>query len=429
MNIVNLIEKKKNGMSLLKEEIEYFINGYLSGEMLDIQASSLVTLMGLKGLNADELIALTLAMANSGDKMNLSDIGNNIVDKHSTGCVGEKSTFILVPIMSALNVQTAKISSNGMSGGTITKLKSIPKFNADITIEKFKENIKLIGLGIMNQASNIAPAEEKMYYLRNMIGLTDNIPLIAASLISIKLATGNDKIVYHIACGNSSYIKNKEMGIKLAKMVSLLGKRLNKEVISVLINTKEPQGYSIGNILEIKEVVQALKNGEMAPDLEETVLTLGGEMLKLAGKGNNLMHNEKIIKEMLKTGNAYKRFVEMVEQQEGDISYLEDLEKLKKAKHIMPILSVENGYVKSIDADMIGSLVRYLNTNDEGKIEYEVGIELKKKIGDKVEVGEPLAYLHINDEDKIKKSSNIIIEAYEISQKPVDRKTIILDII
>lgn len=268
------------------------------------------------GMTEKEIISFAIAMSESGDKINLDDIGKDVVDKHSTGGVGDKVTLMLMPIISALDIPIAKISSRGMgiAGGTIDKFESIPGYNTEISIEEFKNNIKEYGVGILNQSKNLNPAENKMYKLRNEIACTDCIPIISASLMSIKLATGSKNIIFEITYGNGTYIKTKEQARKLARILKIIGKKLNKGVMCVITNMDEPLGYAIGHNLEIVEAINALK-GSVPLDLGDVVVTQGSMILSLATGNKNLKNNELTIKEVIRTGKAYEKFVQMVAAQ------------------------------------------------------------------------------------------------------------------
>ena len=287
MDITSIIRKKCEKKELTPDEIKYFVGKYARGEINDAQAAGLISFIYANGITEDEILVLCKAMGESGDTINLNEISSNIVDKHSTGGVGDKATLILMPVMAALDVPVAKISSRGygISGGTIDKLESIPGFRTDISIDEFIKNIKENNLCIMGQNFNFAPVEQKLYKLRTQLGYTNSLPLIAASLLSLKLAVGCDKLVFDITCGNGTYIKTYDEAKKLAKLLIRLGKRLDKKVACVITNMNEPLGYSIGHNLEMKETIMAL-NGKMPQDLGDVIEALGGVMMSLVSPNN-----------------------------------------------------------------------------------------------------------------------------------------------
>lgn len=433
MDIKTIIIKKRERKELTEDEIRLFVGKYTKGEVTEAQAGALLSYIYKDGMTEDEIIAFTKAMADSGEKINLDDIEGNVVDKHSTGGVGDKVTLILMPTIAALGIPVAKISSRGMgiASGTIDKLESIPGYNTEISIEEFKENIKKIGVGILNQSMNINPVENKMYRLRNEVACTDCLPIIAASLMSIKLATGSDKIVFEITYGNGTYIKTREQAVRLARILKAIAKKLEKDVMCLITNMDEPLGYAIGHNLEMIEAINALK-GKMPQDLGDIVVTIGSMMLSLSTGNKNLKANEKMIKAVLRNGKAYKKFIEMIAIQNGDIGYIENIDQFEKAEFIMPVYCSEDGYIEKIDADMVGSLAQYLGAgrmNDEKKIDRAAGIVLNKKIGDKVKSGEIVAYIHTNDESKVIGATKNLETAFKISKRPIRTTSKIIQII
>ena len=432
MDIRNIINKKRNKIELTDDEIRYFIQKYNRGEVLESQAGALLSYIYLNGLTSREILSLTLAMANSGDKLDLSEISDNIIDKHSTGGIGDKVTLILMPLIAALGLPVAKISSRGLgiSGGTIDKLESIPGFNTEISLEEFEENIRDVGVSIINQTFNLAPAEQKMYKLRNLVSCADSLPLVAASLMSIKLASGSNKIAFDITCGSGTYIKTKEDAKKLGKMLVKLGNQLDKKVGYVISLMDEPLGYSIGHVLEIKETIQCLR-GKMPQDIAEIVVALGSLILELSGKGKNIDENSKIIIDTINSGKALLKFKEMVASQGGNIKYIEQPEEFSKAKYIVPVYGTESGNIEKIDADIVGSIARYLGAgrmNEDNEIDKTAGIVLEKKIGDSIESGGVLAYIHTNDENKVLGATQNLKEAYKLTNKKVVKKSRVLEI-
>lgn len=354
MNILDIIEKKKIGKELSEEEIDYFVEKYAINEIPDYQAAALIMAICINGMTADEILELTIAMAKSGEILDLSDISQNMVDKHSTGGVGDKVTLILFPIIAALDIPVVKMSGRGLgiTGGTADKLESIPGYNINLQMEEVKQNVKDIGISLITQTLNLAPVDKKLYALRDSISCTDSIPLIASSIMSKKIASGANSIVLDVTCGKGSFMKNKEEAKGLAKMMILIGKWAKRETKCVITNMDEPLGYTVGNNLEVVEAVKALK-GEICEDVKEVVLNIGVQMIKLAGCGNDITENKNKILEVINNGKAYNKFKELVEKQGGDISYIEDLQKFEKAPIIMPVLSEEEGYIEMLDAGIV----------------------------------------------------------------------------
>lgn len=433
MDIKTIIAKKRDRKELTRDEIRLFVGKYTKGEVSEAQAGALLSYIYKDGMTEREIIDFAEAMADSGDKIDLSDIEKEVVDKHSTGGVGDKVTLVLIPAIAALGIPIAKISSRGMgiSGGTIDKLESIPGYNTEISIEEFKENIKQNYIGILNQSQNLNPAENKIYRLRNEIACTDCIPIIAASLMSIKLSTGSKNIVFEITYGNGTYIKTKDQAKRLAAILKAIAKKLGKGVMCIITNMDEPVGYAIGHNLEMVEAINSLK-GKMPQDLGETVIAEGSMILALSGYGKNLKANAEKIKEVLRDGKAYEKFVEMIASGGGDTSYIEDTEKFEKAQYVMPVLASNDGFIEQIDADYIGSIANYLGAgrmNDEHKIDRSAGIVLTKKIGDEVTSGEIVAHIYTNDESKVMGATKNLEDAFKISKRPVNVKSRIVDII
>ena len=418
MNIQEIIAKKRDKKELTKEEIKFFVGEYTKGNIADYQASALVMAIYINGMNEEETTNLALAMADSGDILNLSDLGN-VVDKHSTGGVGDKVTLILVPIIASLGVPVAKMSGRGLgyTGGTIDKLEAIPGYNVNISEEDFKENVKKIGISLIGQTLNLAPADKKIYALRDATSTTESIPLIASSIMSKKIAAGANKIVLDVTYGSGAFMKTKEKAQELANMMVKIGKLAKRETVAILTSMEEPLGRNIGNTLEVIEAVEALK-GNFEEDVKNVVLELGSNMLKLAGKGENLEENKLKMIENIKNGKALEKFKELVRNQGGDVSYIEDTNKFKKAKYIIPIILEKEGVIKELKAEEIGKVSVFLGAGrmkKEDKIEAEVGITLNKKIGEIVKKEDIVAYIHANDEEKAKEAVKRLKKIYVLT--------------
>lgn len=429
MRIIDIIEKKREKQELTKQEIEFFITEYTKGNIKDYQASALVMAMFLNGMTKQEITDLTLAMAHSGEILDLSTLGEVIVDKHSTGGVGDKVSLILLPLVSSLEVSVAKMSGRGLgfTGGTVDKLESIPGYQTNLEIEAFIKNVKRIGISMISQTLNLAPADKKLYALRDSISCVESIPLIASSIMSKKIASGAQKIVLDVTVGKGAFMKNREEAKKLANTMIEIGKLANRETICVLTNMNEPLGYAVGNSLEVIEAVKFLR-GDMPGDLKQVVFELGAYMLQLAGKGDNLEENRNKLLENIKNGKAYHKFIELVKNQGGEIAYLENPERFPKASYIEPVYSQENGYIKEIDSKEVGKLAGILGAGrekKEDKIDPSVGIVLTKKVADEVKKNEVLAYIHANQEAKMKEAKERLKEIIKISQNSqIKEKTI-----
>ena len=417
MNILDIIAKKRDGKELTKEEIEFFVKGYTEGSITDYQAAALTMAIYINSMNEREITDLTLAMAYSGDVLDLSTLGE-VVDKHSTGGVGDKITLILMPIVASLGIPVAKMSGRGLgfTGGTVDKLESIPGYNTNVPVEEFIDNVKKIGISLIGQTLNLAPADKKLYALRDTISCTESIPLIASSIMSKKIASGANKIVIDVTSGSGAFMKNVDSAMKLANVMTKIGELAHKETKCIITDMNQPVGHAVGNILEVIEAIKILKGIELPEDIEKIITELGANMLLLANKVSNIEEGKAKILENLKNGKGYEKFIQLVQNQGGDISYIENTDKFNKARFILPIVANKSGIVSKLDALTIGKLSVYLGAGrikKEDKIEPEVGFVLNKKIGDSVENGEVLGYVHANDE---KKAINVLKEnIYEIS--------------
>ena len=409
MHILEIIEKKRDKEKISKEEIEFIIRGYTNGTIPDYQMSALIMAIYLNGMDDEETTNMTIAMANSGEILDLKEIDKTIVDKHSTGGVGDKVSLILLPLVASLGVPVAKMSGRGLgfTGGTVDKLESIPGYNTEISTEKFIDSVKKIGISMISQSMDLAPADKKIYALRDSISCVESIPLIASSIMSKKIASGAEKIVIDVTVGNGAFMKNVTDAEKLAKTMINIGKLANRETICILTNMEEPLGYAVGNNLEVKEAVKFLKGEEIPKDLKDVVFELGAYMIKLAGLGNDLEKNKEKLQENILNKKGYKKLLEMVKNQEGDITYLEDLEKFPKAKFVGKVISDKEGFIEKIPAKEVGKIACYLGAGrerKEDKIDNSVGVVLKKKIGSKVKKDECIVEIFANDENKLKEA-------------------------
>lgn len=423
MNIIEIIDKKRKKEILAKEEIEYVIGGYLKNDIKDYQMSALLMAICLNGMTEEETSYLTGAMLNSGDKINLSSIKGNKVDKHSTGGVGDKTTLIVGPLVAACGVPVAKMSGRGLghTGGTIDKLESIPGFQVELTEEAFINQVEKIKFALASQTGNLVPADKKLYALRDVTGTVESIPLIASSIMSKKLASGADKIVIDVKVGNGALVKNLEDAKCLANMMVSIGKHHGKEVICVLSRMSEPLGCAIGNVLEVEEAIDVLK-GKGPQDVTQLSICLASYMVSL-GLEISFEKAENFVLENLKNGKAYEIFLKFVEAQGGDIS------ALTKAPKIFSIKSTKSGVVNHIDALKLGELARTIGAGrftKEDTIDYGVGFVLSKKVGDFVLGNEELMKAYLNTKDV---RLNDLIDCFQIENDLTNTEPLILEII
>lgn len=429
MNIIDIISKKRDGKELSEEEINYFITEYTNNRIEDYQAAALIMAIYIKGMNYRETKDLTMAMANSGDILDLSKLGSNVVDKHSTGGVGDKVTLILAPLIASLGIPVAKMSGRGLgfTGGTADKIESIPGYNTEVSEKQFIENVEKIGISLITQTLNLAPADKKIYALRDTIACTESIPLIASSIMSKKIASGANKIVLDVTCGYGAFMKNRKQAEELSKTMIEIGKLAGRETVCIVTDMNEPLGYAVGNNLEVIEAIKFLK-GDMPSDLKEVVIELGAYMIKLAGKGDNIEENKQKLLENIKNGKAYDKFIGLVKNQGGDISYIEDTEKFEKASIIKEVISNKEGNIQEINAKTIGEISCALGAGRQtktDKIDLSVGIILNKKVGDYVKIGDIVATVYANDQEKANKAEEEILNTYKIGKEKEDKQTIL----
>ena len=423
MNIIEIITKKKDRKELTDDEIKFVIDGYMKEEIKDYQMSSLLMAIVLNGMTNQEIFALTKYMLETGDKLDLSDI-ENVVDKHSTGGVGDKTTLIVGPIVASCGGHVAKMSGPGLghTGGTIDKLESIPGFNSNLSEEQFKYIIKEVGFSDIRPNNNMVPADKKIYALRDVTGTVESIPLIASSIMSKKIASGSKKIVIDVKVGKGALIKNIEDARNLAKIMIEIGKNNGIKVICLLTNMEMPLGDKIGNSLEVEEAIEVLKNEKNGP-LKELCIELSAYMVSLA---LNITYEEAKIKIInnLNNGKAYKKFIEFIKAQGGNI------ENLPKSKYAIEIKSKTEGYITDIDALKLGLASMKIGAgriNKEDNIDYSAGIVINKKINDYVKIGDTLLTIHSNKD--LKSIENIDFNAFEVSRNPKEIESIILEII
>lgn len=433
MRMYDLILKKKQGKELNTEEINWMIKEFTEGRIPDYQMSAMTMAICFQGMDKRETFDLTMAMRDSGDVLDLSRIDGIKVDKHSTGGVGDKVSLVLTPIVASLGVPVAKMSGRGLghTGGTIDKLESFSGFSTEISEEKFIDSVNTIGIAIAGQTANLAPADKKLYALRDVTATVDQMSLIASSIMSKKLASGADAIVLDVKTGNGAFMQKEEDAIALAKAMVDIGNRAGKQTVAVITDMDEPLGNAVGNALEIKEVIDAL-HGDGPEDLMEVVYALGTQMLLLAKRAEDEEIARNLITESIQERKALKKFAEFIENQGGNREEILHPDMLPKARYVIPVLAEEEGCIERILAQDIGIACMTLGggrENKESTIDHGVGIILTKKISDTVKKGETLALIHANSKEKAVLASGLVKNAYQIAKEPAKKAPMVKCII
>ncbi|WP_339173714.1 pyrimidine-nucleoside phosphorylase [Anoxybacillus sp. FSL W8-1294] len=430
MRMVDLIEKKRDGHALTKEEIQFIIEGYTKGDIPDYQMSALAMAIFFRGMNEEETAELTMAMVHSGDTIDLSRIEGIKVDKHSTGGVGDTTTLVLGPLVASVGVPVAKMSGRGLghTGGTIDKLESVPGFHVEITNDEFIDLVNKNKIAVVGQSGNLTPADKKLYALRDVTATVNSIPLIASSIMSKKIAAGADAIVLDVKTGAGAFMKDLNDAKALAKAMVDIGNRVGRKTMAIISDMSQPLGYAIGNALEVKEAIDTLK-GEGPEDLQELCLVLGSHMVYLAEKASSLEEARHMLEKAMKDGSALQTFKTFLAAQGGDASVVDDPSKLPQAKYIIELEAKEDGYVSEIVADAVGTAAMWLGAGratKESTIDLAVGLVLRKKVGDAVKKGESLVAIYSNREqiDDVKQK---LYENIRISATPVQAPTLIYD--
>lgn len=420
MRMYDIIMKKRNGGVLSPEEIRFFVEGYTKSEIPDYQVSALMMAIYFQKMTEDETSELTMAMAKSGDMLDLSAIRGIKVDKHSTGGVGDKTSLALAPMAAACGIPVAKMSGRGLghTGGTIDKLESFPGFTTSLTRSQFIENVNKIGIAIMGQTADLAPADKKLYALRDVTATVDNMSLIASSIMSKKLAAGADAIVLDVKTGSGAFMKEEADARALAEEMVKIGKNAGRKTIAVISDMDQPLGYAVGNSLEVREAIDTL-NGKGPEDFVELCLTLGSQMLIAGGKADMPEQAREMLQTAIDNGSALKKLAEFVEAQGGDSRAVYDTQLLPQASLKIPIPAPTGGYINHITCDQIGICSLLLGGGRETKesnIDLSVGLVLCKKVGDPIKQGEPLAIIHANDRSKAAQASALFLSACTITQ-------------
>ena len=433
MRMYDIIMNKRNGKELSKEEIDYFVNGFTKGEIPDYQASALLMAIYFNKMNKRETSDLTLAMANSGDLLSLDKIEGIKVDKHSTGGVGDKTTILLAPLVASCGIPVAKMSGRGLghTGGTIDKLESFKGFSVNLPEEKFIENVNKHKIALVAQTGHLAPADKKIYALRDVTATVDNMSLIASSIMSKKIASGADAIVLDVKVGEGAFMKTPREARALAQEMVDIGNNVGRQTIAIISDMDQPLGYAIGNSLEVIEAINTLK-GNGPKDLLELTLTLGSYMLILGKKSSSFEEGYNMLLENIKNGKALEKLKEFVKAQGGDEKYIYDTNCFEKASFIIEVKAKKSGIISKIHAEEVGLIAMELGAGrvtKESKIDLSVGIVLNKKRGDKVNKGEILAYIHANDMEKGEKALKKLINAIEIQDSFENNIPLIYEVI
>ncbi|ELC8441699.1 pyrimidine-nucleoside phosphorylase [Clostridium perfringens] len=424
MRMYDLILKKRNGGELSTEEINFFVDKYTNGEIPDYQVAALLMAIYFKKMNKRETSDLTMAMVNSGDILDLSEIQGIKVDKHSTGGVGDTTTLVLGPMVAALGIPVAKMSGRGLghTGGTIDKLESFDGFSVEMTKDQFINNVNNIKLAVGGQTGDLAPADKKLYALRDVTGTVDNVSLIASSIMSKKIAAGADAIVLDVKVGDGAFMKTPEAARELATEMVEIGKHVGRNTVAIISDMDQPLGFAVGNALEVKEAIETLR-GNGPKDLLELCLTLGSNMVVLAGAAKDTDEARKMLMETITSGKAIEKLKEFVTAQGGDASVIDDISNFHNAKYVIPVKATKSGVISKIHAESIGLVAMELGAGratKESIIDLAVGIVLEKKRGDKVNEGDIIAYIHADDEEKGKKAVDGILANYAISDSVKD---------
>ncbi|WP_270284509.1 pyrimidine-nucleoside phosphorylase [Enterococcus lactis] len=431
MRMVDLIEKKRDGNELSKEEIEYIVTNYTNGKIPDYQVSALLMAIFYQDMTNEEITNLTLAIANSGDVIDLSSLEGIKVDKHSTGGVGDTTTLILAPLVASVGVTVVKMSGRGLgyTGGTLDKLEAIPGFQIELSDEAFVRIVNESKVAVIGQSGNLAPADKKLYALRDVTATVDSLPLIASSIMSKKIAAGADAIVLDVTTGDGAFMKNIEDARRLAKTMTSIGKLANRETVAVISDMSEPLGEAIGNSLEVVEAIETLQ-GNGPEDLVEMCYALGSQMVVLAGKAKTIDEARTLLQEALESGKALAKFKEMIQNQGGDPTIVEQPERILTARYTMELPAKQSGVVSKIVANELGIAAMMLGAGRKTKeddIDHAVGLKLHKKIGDTVTKGESLLTIYSNDKE-ISSVIELLYKNIEIGESAM-KPTLIHDII
>ncbi len=424
MRAVDIIEKKRDGHELAREEIEFFVGGYTRGDIPDYQAAAWCMAVLLRGMTARETTDLTLAMAHSGKVLDLHDVAPFVVDKHSSGGVGDKVSLVVAPLVAASGLPVGKMSGRGLSfsGGTLDKLESIRGFRSDLSEDEFRAQLKRSGIVLSGQSIDLAPADGKLYALRDVTGTVPSLPLIAASVMSKKIAGGADAIVLDVKAGSGAFMKSEADAHALAAIMVDIGKLLKRRIVALISDMNQPLGRAVGNALELREAIETL-HGDGPADFAEHCLTVAAHMLRLGSKAATLEEGRRLAESLIRDGRAWHKFVDLVQAQGGDVSQVENPGRLPRASIIRDVPSPRGGYLARVDALEIGLTAVALGAGREKKgdpIDYAVGVEVRVKVGDRIEAGQPLFTVYANDERRRAEAEERLLHAVSFSDSPVE---------
>jgi len=423
MRAIDIIEKKRDGLELTAEEIDFFIQGYTRGDIPDYQAAAWLMAVYLRGMSERETRDLTLAMARSGEMLDLSDVAPVVADKHSSGGIGDKVTLVVAPIVAACGVPVGKMTGRGLgfTGGTADKLESIPGFRTDLSPQKFKAQLARIGIVITGQSENLAPADRKLYALRDVTGTVSSLPLIVSSIMSKKLAGGATAILLDVKVGSGAFMKTVDEATRLAEAMVRLGRELGRRVGALVSDMNQPLGWTVGNALEVQEAINVLHE-DGPPDLREHCLVVAAEMLALAGRVADSTEGVELAAQAIADGSAWRKFRALIAAQGGDVRFVDEPDRLPRAPIVEPIPAPTDGYLQKVDAAQVGMAVVDLGGGREKKedpIDHSVGVIVHYKVGDRVQKGTPLCTIHASDRVRLERAKVRLLQAHTIGPEPV----------
>ncbi len=433
MHAVDIIAKKRDGGKLTAEEIDFFVQGYTRGEIPDYQAAAWLMAVFLQGMSRDETVALTMSMARSGQMLNLKDIAPLVVDKHSTGGVGDKTTLFVGPMVAATGLPVGKMSGRalGFSGGTLDKLESIPGFRSDLSTAEFLAQLQAVGLVVCGQSADLAPADGKFYALRDVTATVPALPLIASSIMSKKLASGAEAIVLDVKVGSGAFMHTEEDAVALAQTMVDVGYSVGRRVTAIVSDMSQPLGHAVGNALEVKEAIDALHGGG-PQDFIQHCLAVAEQMVILGGKASDAEEARRLLLETVRSGRAWAKFRQFIAAQGGDVTVVDDPAQLPQAAIVEELPAPRGGYIAAINAAEVGQASMGLGAGRAKKgdpIDHAVGVVLRAKVGDRVEAGQPLLDIHANDAARLAEAREQLSSAYAWSDTPVDEPPLIRRII
>jgi pyrimidine-nucleoside phosphorylase len=423
MRSVDIIIKKRDGGELTPGEIDFFVQGFTRGDIPDYQASAWLMAIVFRGMSDAESVALTLSMSRSGETLDLSDVADFVMDKHSSGGVGDKTTLVVAPLVASLGIPVGKMSGRGLgfSGGTLDKLESIPGYRAQLSQEEFKRQLRAIGIVVAGQTADFAPADGKLYALRDVTGTVQSTPLIASSIMSKKIATGSHGIVLDVKVGRGAFMQTQEAAVDLAELMVRIGRGVGRKVRAVIADMNQPLGCAVGNSLEVLEAIETL-HGQGPQDFTEHCLTVAEQMVVLAGRASTEKAARDLVERSLSEGSGWSKFREWIVAQDGDIGFVDEPERLPRAKIVEAFVSPESGFIETVNALEVGMAAVYLGGGRAQKgdsVDPAVGIVLQKKVGDFVAAGEPLCLVHANDQARLAEARGRLAAAYTFSHLPV----------